>query len=164
MAFTMTGEITLPADRMTVWAKLNDPEVLKRCIAGVQAMEQTSDNTFAASIKMKIGPVSATFKGNVELSNIDAPNSYRISGAGEGGVAGFAKGGADVTLTETDDGTLLRYDVQATVGGKIAQMGARLIDGVAKKTADGFFAKFASECAAGDDAAAPVGDAVAAPA
>ena len=164
MAVTMTGEITLPADRLTVWTKLNDPEVLKRCIAGVQSMEQTGDTTFAASIKMKIGPVSATFKGNVELSNIDAPNSYRISGAGEGGVAGFAKGGADVTLTEADGGTLLRYDVQAAVGGKIAQMGARLIDGVAKKTAQGFFARFASECAGGDAAAVEADEAVAAPA
>ena len=147
MAVTMTGEIMLPADRMTVWTKLNDPDVLRRCISGVQAMERTGDNTFAASIKMKIGPVSATFKGNVGLSDIDAPNSYRISGAGEGGVAGFAKGGADVRLTAAAEGTLLRYDVQATVGGKIAQMGARLIDGVAKKTADGFFARFAAECA-----------------
>lgn len=150
MAMTMTGEIALPADRMTVWTKLNDPEVLKRCISGVQTMERTGDNSFAASVRMKIGPVSATFRGNVQLSDIDAPNSYRISGAGEGGVAGFAKGGADVALTATPEGTLLRYDVQATVGGKIAQMGARLIDGVAKKTADGFFARFAAECAGGE--------------
>ena len=147
MAVTMVGEMLLPSDRMTVWAKLNDAEVLRRCISGVQTLEPTGGNAFSASVKMKIGPVSATFRGSVELSNIDAPNSYRISGAGEGGVAGFAKGGADVTLTATPGGTLLRYDVQATVGGKIAQMGARLIEGVAKKTADGFFAKFAAECA-----------------
>ena len=147
MAMEMKGEVTLPADRLTVWTKLNDPEVLKSCINGVQTMERTGDNTFSASVKMKIGPVSATFKGNVELSNIDPPNGYRISGAGEGGIAGFAKGGADVTLAEVPEGTLLRYDVQATVGGKIAQMGSRLIDGVAKKTADQFFASFAAECA-----------------
>ena len=96
---------------------------------------------------MKIGPVSATFKGTVDLSNIDPPNGYRISGAGEGGIAGFAKGGADVALSDVPEGTLLTYDVQANVGGKIAQMGARLIDGVAKKTADQFFASFAAECA-----------------
>ncbi len=150
----MKGEVTLPADRDTVWAKLNDPEVLKSCIAGVQSMERTSDTTFTASLKMKIGPVSATFKGNIELSNLDPPNGYRISGAGEGGIAGFAKGGADVALVAVPEGTLLRYDVQATVGGKIAQMGARLIDGVAKKTADQFFASFAAACV-GEPVATP---------
>ena len=161
MAVTMKGEVTLPADRMTVWTRLNDPEVLKGCINGVQSLERTGDNTFAAAIRMKIGPVSATFKGTVELSNIDAPNGYRISGAGEGGIAGFAKGGADVTLTEVPEGTLLRYDVQATVGGRIAQMGARLIDGVAKKTADQFFASFAAACADGE--AVLAGEAAVAP-
>ena len=143
----MKGEVVLPADRQTVWAKLNDPEVLKACIPGVQTLEKTSDTTFTAAAKMKIGPVSATFKGRVELSNIDPPNGYRISGEGEGGIAGFAKGGADVALSEVPDGTRLSYDVQANVGGKIAQMGARLIDGVAKKTADQFFANFAAEVA-----------------
>ena len=155
MAMEMKGEVVLPADRMTVWTKLNDPEVLKSCINGVQTMERTGENTFAASVKMKIGPVSATFKGNVELSNIDPPNGYRISGAGEGGIAGFAKGGADVQLTEVPEGTLLSYAVQATVGGKIAQMGARLIDGVAKKTADQFFASFAAACAGAPAEPAP---------
>ena len=154
MAMGMKGQVTLPADRMTVWAKLNDPEVLRSCINGVQSMERTGDTSFVAAVKMKIGPVSATFKGMVELSNIDPPNGYRISGAGEGGVAGFARGGADVSLVEVPEGTLLRYDVQATVGGKIAQMGSRLIDGVAKKTADQFFASFAAECAKQD---APAG-------
>ena len=147
MAMEMKGEVVLPADRQTVWAKLNDPEVLKACIPGVQTLEKTSDTTFTAAAKMKIGPVSATFKGRVELSNIDPPNGYRISGEGEGGIAGFAKGGADVALSEVPDGTKLSYDVQANVGGKIAQMGARLIDGVAKKTADQFFANFAAEVA-----------------
>ena len=147
MAMEMKGEVVLPADRQTVWAKLNDPEVLKACISGVQTLERTSDTTFTAAVKMKIGPVSATFKGRVELSNIDPPNGYRISGEGEGGIAGFAKGGADVALSEVPDGTKLSYDVQANVGGKIAQMGARLIDGVAKKTADQFFANFAAKVA-----------------
>ena len=145
MAMEMKGEVALPADRQTVWAKLNDPEVLKACIPGVQALEKTGDTTFSVTAKMKIGPVSATFKGRVELSNIDPPNGYRISGEGEGGVAGFAKGGADVSLADVPEGTRLSYDVQANVGGKIAQMGARLIDGVAKKTADQFFNRFAAE-------------------
>ena len=145
MAMEMKGEVALPADRQTVWAKLNDPEILKACIPGVQALDKTSDTTFLVTAKMKIGPVSATFKGRVELSNIDPPNGYRISGEGEGGVAGFAKGGADVSLADVPEGTRLSYDVQANVGGKIAQMGARLIDGVAKKTADQFFNRFAAE-------------------
>ncbi len=147
MAMEMKGAVALPADRATVWAKLNDPETLKACIPGVSALDKTSPTTFSAAAKMKIGPVSATFKGRIELSNIDAPNGCRISGEGEGGIAGFAKGGADVRLTEVPEGTLLSYDVQASVGGKIAQLGARLIDGVAKKTADQFFANFAAAVA-----------------
>lgn len=143
MAMTMKGEVALPADRQTVWDKLNDPEVLKQCIPGCQELEKTSDNSFRAIAKIKVGPVGATFKGNVELSEIDPPNGYRISGQGEGGVAGFAKGGARVALTDgPDGGTILSYDVEANVGGKIAQLGGRLIDGVAKKNADAFFAKF----------------------
>ncbi len=147
MAMEMKGEVVLPASREVVWAKLNDPETLKACITGVQSLDKTSDTTFSAAVKLKIGPVSATFKGRVELTNIDPPNGYRISGEGEGGIAGFAKGGADVALSEVPEGTKLSYDVQANVGGKIAQMGARLIDGVAKKTADQFFSNFAAECA-----------------
>lgn len=144
MAMTMQGEVKLPADRQTVWNKLNDPEVLKQCIPGCQALEKTGDNSFAATAKIKVGPVSATFKGNVELSDLDPPNGYRISGQGEGGVAGFAKGGATVRLSDADDGgTILTYDVEANVGGKLAQLGGRLIDGVAKKNADAFFKKFA---------------------
>lgn len=150
MAMTMKGEVALPADRATVWAKLNDPEVLKQCIPGCQELEKTSDNSFKATAKIKVGPVSATFKGNVELSDIDPPNGYTISGQGEGGVAGFAKGGAKVALTDgAEGGTVLTYDVEANVGGKIAQLGGRLIDGVAKKNADAFFAKFAEIVAQG---------------
>lgn len=140
----MQGEVVLPADRQTVWDKLNDAEVLKACIPGCQSLERTDDNGFAATAKIKVGPVSATFKGAVTLTDLDPPNGYRISGQGEGGVAGFAKGGAVVKLSDTPGGgTLLAYDVDAAIGGKLAQLGGRLIDGVAKKMADQFFATFA---------------------
>ena len=143
MAMTMHGEINVPASRQKVWDALNDPEVLKQCIPGCQALEKTGDNAFSATAKIRVGPVSATFKGNVELSDLDPPNGYKISGQGEGGVAGFAKGGAVVTLSDGEDGgTVLQYDVEANVGGKLAQLGGRLINGVAKKNADSFFKKF----------------------
>ncbi len=144
MAMTMTGEVTLPADRPKVWALLNNPEMLKSAIPGCQSLERTGENGFAAVVKMKIGPVSATFKGKVELSDITPLEGYTINGEGEGGIAGFAKGGAKVALADAEGGTLLRYDVDATVGGKIAQLGSRLIDGVAKNMADKFFTNFAS--------------------
>jgi uncharacterized protein len=144
MAMTMTGEATLPADRPKVWALLNDPEVLKACIPGCESLERAGDNGFAAVVKSKIGPVSATFRGKVELSDIVPLVGYTISGEGEGGIAGFAKGGAKVSLSDAAGGTLLRYDVEAHVGGKIAQLGARLVDGVAKNMADKFFANFAA--------------------
>jgi uncharacterized protein len=147
MAMTMTGEVTLPADRPKVWGLLNDPEVLKSCIPGCQSLEKTGDNGFAAVVKTKIGPVSATFKGKVELSDIVPLVGYTITGEGEGGVAGFAKGGAKVSLADAPGGTLLRYDVEANVGGKIAQLGSRLVDGVAKNMADKFFASFAAVAA-----------------
>ena len=144
MAMTMAGAVTLPAGRERVWAALNDPEMLKRSIPGCQELERTSDTGFSATAKISIGPVKATFKGNVALSNIDPPNGYTISGEGQGGVAGFAKGGAKVRLEPAESGgTLLNYDVEAQVGGKIAQLGGRLINGVAKKYADEFFANFA---------------------
>ena len=150
MAMTMKGEATLPASKQTVWEKLNDPAVLKESIPGCQALEKTSDTSFSAPAKIKVGPVSATFKGNVELTDLDPPNGYKISGQGEGGVAGFAKGGARVALTDAPGGgTILGYDVEANVGGKLAQLGGRLIDGVAKKNADSFFAKFAEVVARG---------------
>ena len=146
MAMTMNGSVTLPADRQTVWDALNDPEVLKACIPGCQELTRTEDGGFAATAKIKIGPVSATFKGAVTLSDIDAPNGYRISGEGQGGVAGFAKGGAKVALSDGEGGgTKLDYDVEANVGGKIAQLGGRLINGVAKKYADEFFTNFAKK-------------------
>ena len=149
MAMTMKGEALLPASRETVWAKLNDPEVLKACIPGCEVLEKDSETSFTATAKVKVGPVSATFKGKVDLTDLDPPNGYRISGEGQGGIAGFAKGGATVRLTEEEGGTKLTYDVEANVGGKIAQLGSRLIDGVAKKTADQFFANFAKAVSEG---------------
>jgi carbon monoxide dehydrogenase subunit G len=144
MAMTMKGEVELAADREAVWAKLNDPEVLKTCIPGCQSLEKTSDNEMQAVAKVKVGPISAKFKGKVTLSDIDPPNGYRISGEGEGGIAGFAKGGAVVGLQPFEAGTKLVYDVEAQVGGKIAQLGSRIVDGVAKKMADQFFTNFAA--------------------
>jgi uncharacterized protein len=150
MAMTMTGEFVLPADKATVWARLNDPETLKASIPGCESLEKTSDTEFEAVVKVKIGPVSARFKGKVRLTDIDAPNSYRIVGEGEGGVAGFAKGGATVRLAEAEGGgTRLSYEVDAQVGGKIAQLGARLVDGTAKKLAAEFFDNFAKALDAG---------------
>ena len=147
MAMTMNGEVQLAASRQTVWDKLNDPAVLKVCIPGCEELEKTDDHGFRAVAKMKVGPVSARFKGKVNLSDLDPPNGYRISGEGEGGVAGFAKGNAKVALSEKDGGTLLSYDVDAQIGGKLAQLGQRLINSAAKKTADDFFVKFAAAVA-----------------
>ncbi len=144
MAMTMTGEFLLPADKATVWARLNDAATLQASIPGCESLEKLSDTEFRAIAKVKIGPVGARFKGRVNLTDIDAPNSYRISGEGEGGVAGCAKGGAMVRLADADGGgTRLTYDVDAHVGGKIAQLGSRLIDSTAKKLAGEFFANFA---------------------
>lgn len=143
MAMTMTGEALLPAPRQDVWAKLNDPDTLKACIPGCEELEKLSDTEFRATVKTKIGPVSARFKGRVNLTDLDPPNGYKIAGEGEGGVAGFAKGGADIKLTEAEGGTLLSYNVEAQIGGKLAQLGQRLVNGAAKKVADEFFANFA---------------------
>lgn len=149
MAMTMTGEVQLAASRETVWAKLNDAEVLKACIPGCEELNKASDTEFQAIAVVKIGPVKARFKGKVQLTDLDPPNGYRISGEGEGGVAGFAKGGATVTLTEKDGGTLLSYNVEAQIGGKLAQLGQRLVNGAAKKIADDFFRNFAATISAG---------------
>jgi uncharacterized protein len=138
----MTGEYRIPAPREKVWAALNDPDVLRASIPGCQSLDKVSDNEFAARVVAKVGPVKSTFNGHVALSNINAPESYTISGEGKGGAAGFAKGGADVRLKEEDGETLLNYTAKADVGGKLAQLGSRLIDGTAKKMADEFFANF----------------------
>jgi carbon monoxide dehydrogenase subunit G len=144
MAMTMSGEQLLAAPRETVWAKLNDPAVLKSCIPGCETLEMLSANEFQAVATNKIGPVKARFKGKVRLTDLDPPNGYKISGEGDGGIAGFAKGGATVTLTDKDGGTLLSYNVEAQIGGKLAQLGQRLVNGAAKKLADEFFTKFAA--------------------
>jgi len=143
MAMTMNGQVQLPADREAVWAKLNNPEVLKVCIPGCESLEKLSDVEFQAVAVTKVGPVKARFRGKVKLTDLDPPKSYRISGEGDGGVAGFAKGGANVALEANDGGTLLVYHVEAQIGGKLAQLGQRLVNGVAKKLADQFFEKFA---------------------
>jgi carbon monoxide dehydrogenase subunit G len=143
MAMTMSGEVQLSASRDRVWAMLNDPAVLKGCIPGCEQLELNDNNEFQAVATIKIGPVKARWKGKVRLSDLDPPNSYRISGEGEGGVAGFAKGGATVALSDRDGGTLLTYNVEAQIGGKLAQLGQRLVNSAAKKTADDFFLKFA---------------------
>jgi uncharacterized protein len=139
----MMGEIALSASPEEVWAKLNDPTVLANCIPGCQSIERVGENGFAAVTKLKIGPVSATFRGKVDLTDIVPAESCRIVGSGDGGLAGFARGGATATLAAVSEGCLLKYQVEANVGGKLAQLGARFIDGVAKKLADQFFQKFA---------------------
>jgi len=141
----LKGSRTIAADRATVWARLNDAETLKACIPGCQELTGSPDEGFEAVVTQKVGPVKATFKGKVALSDIVAGESYTISGEGTGGVAGFAKGGAAVALADVDEGTELTYTVEAKVGGKIAQLGSRLIDGFARKMADAFFEKFKDE-------------------
>ncbi|HXQ84766.1 MAG TPA: carbon monoxide dehydrogenase subunit G [Xanthobacteraceae bacterium] len=143
MAMTMNGEVQLAAPPQTVWEKLNDTETLKACIPGCEQLDKNSDTEFQAIATVKIGPVKAKFKGKVTLSDLDPPNGYKISGQGDGGVAGFAKGGATVKLTPNEDGTLLAYAVEAQIGGKLAQLGQRLVNGAAKKIADDFFQNFA---------------------
>ena len=146
----MTGEQRIEASREKVWAALNDPEVLKGCIPGCQTIEKLSDSEMKATVTLKIGPVKASFAGKVTLSDLDPPKSYTISGEGTGGVAGFAKGGAKVRLEEDGAATILHYEVNAQVGGKIAQLGARLIDGTAKKLAGDFFTTFSKAVAPAD--------------
>jgi carbon monoxide dehydrogenase subunit G len=144
----MTGERRIAAPRQRVWEALNDPAVLQAAIPGCESVERTGDDSFQAKVAVKLGPMSARFGGKVNLTNINPPASYTISGEGQGGAMGFAKGGADVGLEElgpTD--TLLRYNVKAQVGGKMAQLGARLIDSTAKSMADQFFDRFAAQLA-----------------
>jgi len=138
------GEYRIAASREKVFAALNDVAILQACIPGCESLEKSSDTEMKAKVRMRIGPVSASFTGKVTLSDLDPPNGYKISGEGQGGAAGFAKGGAVVTLAEEGAETVLSYNVDAQVGGKIAQVGARLIDGTARKLADEFFSKFAA--------------------
>jgi carbon monoxide dehydrogenase subunit G len=144
-----TGEYRIPAPRETVWAALNDPDMLKACIPGCEDLEKRSQTEFLARVATRIGPVSARFSGMVQLSELDPPNGYRIGGEGEGGAAGFAKGGAQVRLAEDGPAmTVLTYTADAQVGGKLAQVGSRLIAGTAQKLADQFFACLSAKIAA----------------
>ena len=161
----MSGEQRIPAPQQAVWDALNDPETLKVCIPGCESVEKLSDTQFTAKVVMAVGPVKAKFSGEVTLSDIDAPNSCTLSGKGSGGAAGFGKGSAKITLTPEDGMTVLRYTAQASVGGKIAQIGQRLVDSTAKKLADEFFARFNAEMAkrhevagAPETVAAPAGE------
>jgi len=150
----MNDSQRIPASKEKVWAALNDPEILKQCIPGCQSLDMSSPTEMTATVVFRVGPVKATFGGKVTLSDLDPPNSYRISGEGSGGVAGFAKGGAAVRLeAEGPDVTVLHYEVDAQIGGKLAQLGARLIDSTAKKLAGEFFASFGQ--VVGGAAAAP---------
>ena len=144
----MTGEYKIAAPRERVWTALNDPDVLRQAIPGCEELNKLSDTELEATAKAKIGPVSARFKGKVVLSDLNPPEGYTLTGEGSGGAAGFAKGEARVTLVADGDATILRYVVKATIGGKLAQLGQRLVDGAAKKMADDFFDKF-SELAGG---------------
>lgn len=139
----MTGAYAIPAPRSKVWDALNDPEILKQCIPGCDEVIKLSDTEMTAKVTARVGPVRAHFAGKVTLSELDPPNGYRISGEGTGGAAGFAKGGATVHLVDEGEGTRLSYTVEAHVGGKLAQIGSRLIDATARKMADDFFSHFA---------------------
>lgn len=141
----MSGERVIEADRASVWAALNDPDVLKACIPGCEEIVQESETSFTAKVKQKVGPVRANFTGALELSDIVPGESYRLDGRGKGGVAGGASGGAAVRLDDVPEGTRLSYDVSANVTGKLAQLGGRLVNGFAKKFADDFFDRFKAE-------------------
>ena len=142
----MNGQERIGAPVETVWRALNNPDMLKACIPGCETLEKQSDTNMSATVVLKVGPIKARFEGAIELSNLNAPHGYTISGEGKGGIAGFAKGRADVSLAEDGPGaTLLTYTVKADVGGKIAQLGQRLIDGVAKSMAEDFFKRFDDE-------------------
>jgi carbon monoxide dehydrogenase subunit G len=138
----MTGEQLIPATQADTWAALNDPEVLKACISGCESIEKVGDNEYTVQMTARVGPVSAKFKGKMALSNVKPPESYSIAFEGQGGVAGFAKGGADVSLKTEGDSTRLSYRAKANVGGKLAQIGSRLVDAAAAKVAGEFFAAF----------------------
>lgn len=144
----LSGEYRIPAGRLMVWEALNDPEVLKPCIEGCEHLERVSPTEFKATVKVKVGPVQARFIGTVTLTDLTAPAAYTIVGQGQGGVAGFVKGTARVTLIENGTETVLRYEAKAEVGGKLASVGNRLLQGVATRTADGFFARFATRLGA----------------
>lgn len=146
----LSDEKRIEASREDVWHGLNDVDVLKQSIPGCESLERVGDNQFEAEVRAKVGPVKAKFKGNVTLSDLNPPESYRISGEGKGGAAGFAKGGATVTLVEDGDATVLKYDIDADVGGKLAQIGGRLLEGTSKKLAGEFFDNFEAALKSGN--------------
>ena len=154
----MSNSVLLPSTQQRVWDALNDPEILKRCIAGCESIDRVDDNAYKVAMTLAIGPVKAKFKGELKLTDIDAPNAYTIRFEGQGGVAGFGKGNARVSLAPEDDGTRLSYTVNAQVGGKIAQVGSRLIDGASKKMADDFFRAFREVVATMEVSAPTSGD------
>ena len=138
----MKGEQLVPASQADTWAALNDPEILKACVPGCESIERVTDNEYAVRMTARVGPVAAKFKGKLTLSDIQAPDSYSIAFEGQGGAAGFAKGGAHVRLAPQAESTKLSYDVKASVGGKLAQIGSRLVDAAANKVANDFFVAF----------------------
>jgi len=148
----INGEYRILASQQQVWDALNSPDMLRASLPGCKALEQTGANEFTATVAAKIGPVSATFKGKVELSDLDPPNGYTLSGRGQGGPAGFAKGSAQVQLLTDGDATLLRYSAEVDIGGKLASVGSRLIGGVATKLADEFFGSFGRAITGGEAA------------
>ncbi len=151
----MNDNQRIPASREKVWAALNDPDILRQCIPGCQNLEMTSPTEMTAKVVIKVGPVKATFGGKVTLSDLDPPNGYKITGEGSGGVAGFAKGGAAIRLESAGESeTILHYKVDSQIGGKLAQLGGRLIDSTAKKLAGGFFTKFGAIISEGANSAA----------
>lgn len=145
----MTGEQLIALSQQATWDALNDTAVLKDCIPGCDSLEKQSDTEYLLTMIAKVGPVSAKFKGRMTLLEVQAPDSYTLQFEGQGGVAGFAKGDAQVSLAPEGDGTRLSYSVKASIGGKLAQVGARLIDGVAKKTAEQFFTAFNKRASSG---------------
>ena len=144
----MKGEQLVPASQQEVWNALNDPQMLKACIPGCEALDRVADNEYMVLMVSRIGPVSAKFKGKLTLSDVNPPHSYSLSFEGQGGAAGFAKGGAQVQLSSQDGATRLSYEAKANVGGKLAQIGSRLIEAAAKKVADDFFRRFNEKVAA----------------
>ena len=144
----MNDSQRIPASKQQVWEALNNPDILRQCIPGCQSLEMSAPNEMTATVVLKVGPVKATFGGKVTLSDLDPPSSYRITGEGSGGIAGFAKGGAAVKLSEDGpDATILSYQVEAQIGGKLAQLGGRLIDSTARKLAGQFFSSFSEQVA-----------------
>lgn len=154
MSMEITGEYLVPAPQQRVWQALNDPQVLRASIAGCQSLEKISDTEFSAIVTTKVGPVSATFRGNVSLTDLDAPHGYTLTGRGQGGAAGFAKMTSRVALQPQGEQTLLRYSAQAEIGGKLASVGSRLMQAVARKNADDFFAAFTRQLGGAAEAAA----------